>query len=129
MIIDKETEMASEQAVTASAAGSTVIDQVQPGDAIDQELYFVVLCIVAAASAGGAATVQFALQTATDAAFTTPVTLYESGAIAQADLVAGAKPVTVRVPRGAKRYLRAYFTVSGGPLTAGKFSALLTQNA
>lgn len=128
MIIDKDLMFAKDQAVTVSAAGSVVLDQGTAGDAIDQELYFCAVCTTAA-TADGAATVQVALQTATDAAFTSPITLYQSDAIAKASLVAGARTVTVRVPRGAKRYLRAYFTVATGPLTAGKFSAFLTQNA
>jgi hypothetical protein len=40
-----------------------------------------------------------------------------------ASLTLGARPVQIRVPRGAERYLRLTYTVATGPFTAGKVIA------
>jgi len=128
MLKDALSEFSSAQVVTASAAGSNVLDLGAAGDAALNELFFHVI-VRAAALADGSATVTFALQTATDFGFTTPITLYQSDAIGKANLTKGAHPVRVRVPSGAKRYLRCYYTVATGPLTAGTFDAFLSFDA
>ena len=60
--------------------------------------------------------------------FSSPSARYVSAAVGKAALTAGAKPVTVQVPHGVERYLRVYYTVASGPLTAGTFSAFLTKD-
>ena len=51
-----------------------------------------------------------------------------SDAIPKASLTAGTQVLRVSVPYGTERYLRLYFTVGTGPLTAGKFtSGLIPQ--
>lgn len=128
MVLDKLNLFCREQAVTVSAPSTDVVDLVKGGDAYGNELFFVVN-VAEAAAASGAATVVFSLETSDAEAFGTKTTLHASGEVGKAVLVKGATPVRVRVPQGVKRYLRAFFTVGTGPLTAGKFTAFLTPDA
>jgi hypothetical protein len=128
MIKDAKLVYSDAQAVTASAASASVLDHQAAGDALGMELYLVVLVDTTADSAGDAATVQVALQTSSDEAFTSPVTLIETAAIAQASVTAGAYLVKAKLPIGLLRYSRVYFTIGTENLTAGKFDAFLTPN-
>lgn len=127
MIIDKDLKMSDSQAVTVSAASTDIIDQGAAGEMYDKELFLVVQTREAALAAG-AATVNFLLETDSDSGFGTKKTLFDSGAIGKALLTLNSEPVKVRVPKGALRYLRGYFTVGTGPLTAGKFDMFLTPD-
>ena len=66
---------------------------------------------------------EFKIQTASDAAFTSPVTLYTSGAIAAASLKAGYVASVNDIPKGNLGYLRVYYDVTGSNATAGKVTA------
>lgn len=120
------------QAVTASAASTDVLDlgplthgNTRRDIGAGEPLYLVIAVLVAAAAAG-AATVNFQLQTSDDNA--TWVTLFDSGSVALADMTAGKRPVAVAVPRGVRRYLRVNYSVGTGPLTAGTFWAGLVKD-
>jgi hypothetical protein len=76
-------------------------------------------------TADGAATVAVELQTASDEDFTVPVTLTTSVLIPKAKLVQGYDLLAVPIPPNCKQFLRVYYTVANGPLTAGKFTAAL----
>lgn len=120
MIIDNLLVLGDAQVVTASAATTNVVDQLAAGDAISRGAVVQFLIDTTCAATGGASNVTFALQTATDEAFTTPVTLASSAAIAKASLTAGAVPFQAVIPPGALRYLRGYYTVDTNNLTSGK---------
>ena len=60
-----------------------------------------------------------------DAAFTAAQELVSASFLA-ADLTAGKTLLALAVPKGAKRYLRAYYTVTGTG-TAGRLSCFLTD--
>jgi hypothetical protein len=129
MYIDTELELADSQAVTASAASTNIIDFTHgaPADVgVGDHLYLVVQ-VDTAATAGGAATVTFALQTDDNSSFSSATALWTSATIAKATLVAGYKVVSMAIPEGVEQYLRLYYTVATGPLTAGAFSAFLTK--
>lgn len=134
MIIDKDLFLADAQAVTASAAtkdsdgNATVIDLSVAGDAIENELY-VVFRVDTTATADGLATVTFALQTSASSDFSSAITLLSTGAIAKASLTEDTIIYKAKIPQGVLRYLRGYFTVATGPLTAGKFDVFLTTLA
>lgn len=134
MITDKLNTFSSEQAVTVSAASTDVIDlgPLTHGNDVRDigagEPLYLVVSVDETVTADGAATVTIALQTDTVENFASPTTLFTSAAIGKADLAAGQRAVAVAVPRGVERYLRAYFTVGTGPLTAGKFSAHLVKD-
>lgn len=128
MILDKELMFSEKQAVTASAASTNVIDMGTDRElgAADVEVYGIV---DEAATAAGAATVQVALETDDNSGFSTPTTLSQTAAIGKATLVAGYKFFRMKIPYGCERFLRLYYTVATGPLTAGKFTAGIVLNS
>ena len=63
------------------------------------------------------------LQSDDNSSFSTPVNLVLSDAIPKASLTAGTQVLRVAVPYGTERYLRLFYTVATGPLTAGKFTS------
>ena len=121
MIRDSQLIMSDSQVVTATAV-STNVFLGGAGELLGEDVYFQVKAD-AAATAAGAATVNFQLQTATDAAFTSPVVLFDSGSIAKTAMTAGAKLVQAGIPVGGLGYYRVNYVVGTGPLTAGSFSA------
>lgn len=121
MYIDKNLQVSNEQAVTATAASTDVIDFGQANPDVGMtDLCSMVITVDESAAAAGAATVTFAVQDSADnAAFAdTAVT----AAIPKATLVAGYQHV-IPLPTKMRRYCRLNYTVGTGPLTAGKFSA------
>lgn len=132
MITDQLNRFSDAQAITASAASTDVIDLGPLGSAgapnantrrdigQGEPLTFFVHAR-AGFTAGGAATLQAQLQTSDDTA--TWVNLTDSGAVALANLGAGARIVAQSVPRGVRRYLRVNYTVGNGPMTAGSVDA------
>lgn len=121
MIIDHELQVSDKQAVTVSAASTDVIDfkQKTPNIGMDDQTKLVVT-VQEAAAAAGAATVTVSLQDSADNVTFTDV--ISTAAIGKADLTLG-KQIVLPMPVKLRRYVRAYYTVGTGPLTAGKFSA------
>lgn len=121
MIIDKLLQVSDGQAVTASAASTDVIDfgQANPNTGMDDRSKMVIT-VDESADAAGAATVTFSVQDSADNATFADVAV--TGAIGKANLAAG-KQVVIPMPTKLRRYCRVYYTVTTGPLTAGKFSA------
>lgn len=74
-------------------------------------------------TSGGAATLDVSLETATDEAFTTPVTLMASTQYALADLVAGKQLLPEVVPHGGLQYYRIKYVIGTAATTAGKVTA------
>lgn len=124
MFQDSLLELGDAQVVTSSAASTNVIDQSVAGQAIGKECWLEVR-VDTTCTAAGAATVVFSLETDSAVGFGTKVTMAQSAAIGKATLVGNTIAWRIRVPAGASRYLRAYYTVATGPLTAGKFDAHL----
>lgn len=128
MLLDTLNEFSDAQAVTVTADGTNVIDLgADWNSAIGRELYLHIKC-VETATAAGAATVTFALETDDNAAMSSATTLFTTAAVGKAELVAGAEVARVRVPAGAERYLNLNYAVATGPLTAGKFDAFLSPS-
>lgn len=124
MIIDKELELSSEQAVTASAA-STNVAQIS-GVGATEDLAIVVT-VKEAVTAAGAATVQFQVAIDDAEGFGTEVIALETAAIGKADLPLK-KQIIIPLPKGTlKKYLRLKYVVATGPLTAGKFDAQIVE--
>jgi hypothetical protein len=128
MYIDRQNLFGQNQALTTSAASTDYIDLGAARDIGNgQALEILVLC-TEAVTAAGAATVTVALQSDDNPSFSSPANLVLSDAIPKASLVAGTQVLRVSVPYGTERYLRLFFTVGTGPLTAGKFtSGLIPQ--
>ena len=121
MIIDKALQVSNEQAVTASAASTDLIDfgQVTPDLGLSDRASMVIT-VDESAAAAGAATVTFAVQDSADGAAFADVVV--TGAVGKALLTAGTQ-IIIPMPTSLRRYCRVNYTVGTGPLTAGKFSA------
>jgi hypothetical protein len=122
------------QAVTATAVSTNILDlrQAATPATVDEafsgpEMWLTILCSVAA-TAAGAATVTFSLESDSTADLATSATVHwTSTAIGKATLIAGYKVAQIRIPSGAyERYLGVRYTVATGPLTAGNFLAFLS---
>lgn len=121
MFIDKNLKVSNEQAVTASAASTDVIDFGQANPDIGMTDYMgMVITVDESATAAGAATVTISVQDSADNSAFADVAV--TTAIGKATLVAGFQHV-IPMPTKVRRYCRVYYTVGTGPLTAGKFSA------
>lgn len=123
MYIDRQNLFGQDQAVTASAASTDYIDLGSARDVGNGEPLEVLVLVTESATAAGAATVQVAVQTDDNSSFSSATNLVLSDAIPKASLTAGTEVLRVKVPHGTERYLRLYFTVGTGPLTAGKFTS------
>ncbi|MGE4471079.1 MAG: Bbp16 family capsid cement protein [Desulfovibrio sp.] len=85
-----------------------------------------------AVTSSGSATVQFKLLTSATSTFDSPTTLYDSGAIARADLIQGCKvtgPSGLFLPSGCMRYLKGQIIIGTAALTAGAFDMFLSPDA
>lgn len=121
MFIDKALQVSNEQTVTTTAASSDVIDlgQTNPNLGLNDHTSLAIT-VDTAVTADGAATVTFSLQDSADNSSFADVVA--TAAIGKATLVAGAQ-IVLPMPTKLRRYVRVYYTVATGPLTAGKFSA------
>lgn len=135
MILDTTLQLASAYAPTAVATNTngTYIDTVVTQDWGMGETILWYVRINATATTGGAATLQFLLQGATDAAFTTPVLMEEAPYTATlaanfaTQAIAGTE-YKVPLRRGnAYRYIRFAVAIGGAVLTAGSFDSWLTN--
>lgn len=135
MLLDKELMFSSAQVVTTAAATASTnyLDMTTAGDpGVGEEMWAVGLVREAVTASGGAANVTFAIQVDDNDSFSTPTTIFTTGAIAKATLVLGYRFMCVRlppIPAGAKeRYMRALITPDTNDLTTGKFDIFLTRN-
>ena len=121
MITDKYLRLSEDQEVLTSAVSTNTIDLSQARDVGEgKPLYMVFTVTTAFARAAGALTVTMNALIDDDAALGSPTTLASTGAIAKADLTAGARFV-LQIPPviGSKglRYLGASFTNSATAYT------------
>lgn len=136
MLMSKQDEFSSGQAVTSTAISTNVIDLLPGGDNSLTDLgngcctELVIQCTEAAAAVGEA-TVTFSLESDSTADLATSATVhFSTAAIGKASLTAGTEVARFKLPAGSyERYLGVRYTVATGPLTAGKFNAFLTPNA
>ncbi len=123
MLLDTENLFSDNQAITADAASTNVINL---ADGKYKEVAFgtpIPLHIQVTEDFATLTSLNIQVQTAEDEAFTTPVTLTETGAIAAATLKAGYVAPINFIPRGNKGYMRLYYDVTGSNATAGKITA------
>ena len=120
MLLDQNAMMSDGQTVASSAASAHTIDLGAAGNAVPGALF--VVCRAEEAFAG---LTQLSLQTDDSAEFTDAEELL-SATFALADLGEVKNLFALAMPTGAKRYLRAYYTVTGSA-TAGKLSCFVTD--
>lgn len=138
MILNNETILSDQQAITASAASTNVFDFGQQGtphgDAaalsydfgIGEPIPIIMEVNAAFDSAAGDSTLTIAFQLDSTTTFTPDETI-DLGTFTEAQLVAGFKfPIRYLPRRVNLRYGRFYYTVAGtGNFTAGKITAQL----
>jgi len=121
MLLDAQNLFSEKQAITTGTAASTNVVKFGKND-----VSFVPIIIQVAAGFSDLTSLTVNIQTATDAAFTSPVTLLSSTMLL-ADLTAGAKFPISYLPKGNLGYMRLTYTVtasentteSTGKITAG----------
>lgn len=128
MMYDKLNTFGTDQAVTATATSTDIVDLGAARDMGNGEPLELIILVTTSVTAAGAATVTFTLETDDNAGFGSPVVLASSGAIGKAVLTAGTEVLRVKLPLDAERYLRTNYTVATGPLTAGTFTAFLAHD-
>lgn len=107
MIFDRNMQVSTSQVVTASGLSTDVLDLKQDRDIGIGQPVFLIANVKAVS--GTTPTIQVAIQTADNAAMTSPVTLVSSPSVAAtANML-----IVVPLPRTNLRYLAAYYTVGG----------------
>lgn len=132
MYIDSQEILSSAQSIAAAAGDVVSTNYYDTGAAADvgigEDLYLVV-ATVAAVTSGGAATVQFVLQTADDTGFSTNLTEFPlTAAKALAALTANTVQYRGDLPVGMRRYLRVVYRIAAATTTAGTATAYFTKN-
>ena len=127
MILDNENIFSKDQAVTATADSTNVVDlglgDTGPSEALS-------LFVNAGTAFTGTGTISIALRTAdalSSGALSSPVTIATFD-ITNDQLKAGGKLVSARLPHGMKRYADLNYTV-GGTIAAGKVTAGLVLDS
>lgn len=109
MILDRNLQVSSAQALSASARSTDTIDLKQDRDiGIGETVYFV--AVVTVALAGTTPTLKVGIQTDDNAAFSSPATLVESQTLNAAPV---GTMIVVPLPRTNERHLAAYYTLGG----------------
>jgi hypothetical protein len=134
MILDVQAEFSDSQVVTTSAVSTNIYDTAPNGKSLVRDFgagdsVYLGLQVDAAATAAGAATVTITLESADNAALTSPTVHGTFGPFSIAQMTAGAQLAMAGLPYGDfKRYIGLRYTVGTGPLTGGSFSAFITVN-
>jgi len=132
MILDRLNEFSVSQEPVASGEqfSTSVVDLGSAGDAESRRMRLHIVILEVFAGAG--TTVEFELQTSITEAFSAPIKLWNSGAIAKALLVAGYKVTGeggLVMPSGGKQYFRISYTTDGAFATTGILDAFLSNDA
>ena len=132
MLTDALLQLSSAQAVTTSAVSTNTVDLSQARDIGTGNNLFVAITVDVAATAAGAATVNFQVITSAAANLGSPTIIGQTDAIGKAELTLGRKVICIPIPSAVllaqpigQRYLGVQYTVGTGPLTAGSFSAAI----
>jgi len=131
MITDAYLQLSSAQAVTASAVSTNTIDLGVARDIGTGEDLEVHISVDVAATAAGAATVNFQVITSASANLSTPTILGQTDAIPKTSLTVGARfvlPIPPSIGSNGQRYFGVQYTVATGPLTAGSFTATVVKD-
>lgn len=122
MLLDQSAILSDKQVLKTTASSANTLDLAAAGNAVQGALYVVARLDE---SLKGATKLTVALQTADTADFSNAKELV-SVAFGAEHLAAAGELFSVPFPLGAKRYVRAYYTVAGTP-SAGKVSCFVTD--
>lgn len=129
-IIDKFNEFSDAQAFTTGDNTSTFSFDTKGADIGCGENTYLSVQVDTTVTSNGAGTVEVKYVESDNADLSASTTLYTTGAIAKATLVAGYNPIrNFKIPANSKRYVGIIYTVATADLTAGKFSAFLHKDA
>lgn len=131
MILDTQELLSSAQSIAAAAGDVASTNYYDTGAAADAgigEELFLQIATVAAVTSGGAATVQFVLQTDDNTSFSSPREFPLTGALALAALTANTVQYRGRLPIGLERYIRVVYRIGTATTTAGTATTFLTKD-
>lgn len=133
MYMDANLLMSNSQASWdgGTLASTSYIDTLAAGNAMAPGARWVVQTNVSMTAASGSPTMTIALQTATDTAFTSPVTLVATAALTPAGMLATTVLADMVIPNACLRYLRTYYTVggSGGFASTGSLISMIVLDS
>ena len=121
MIIDKGLIMSDDQAITADAASTVVIDQVKAGGPFKKEMYLFVKCT---AAFNTLTSLNIKFETSSDN-FSADTTVLSTVNVLLAGLTANTVLIRAALPIGLKRYIRMNYDVVGTDPTTGSLYAAL----
>ncbi|WP_428063787.1 Bbp16 family capsid cement protein [Candidatus Avelusimicrobium fimicolum] len=122
MLLDQSAILSDKQVLKTMASSANTLDLAAAGNAVQGALYVVARLDE---SLKGATKLTVALQTADTADFSNAKELV-SVAFGAEHLAGAGELFRLPFPLGAKRYVRAYYTVAGTP-SAGKVSCFVTD--
>ena len=122
MLLDQSVIFSDKQVLTSTASSANTLDLAAAGNAVQGALYVVARLDE---SLKGATGLTVALQTADTADFSNAQELVNV-AFGAEHLAGAGELFRLPFPLGAKRYVRAYYTVAGTP-SAGKVSCFVTD--
>lgn len=137
MIIDNTLVFSDHQAVTATAASTNLWNLLAQGTPqgwisaygrdMGEGARSIPLLVEVTTTFATLTSLTVTVETDDNAAFSSATTVYTSGAVVAATLVAGYKFNLQRVPNGVlEQYVRLKYTVAGSDATAGKIFAAVT---
>lgn len=125
MFIDAQLELSNAQAITSSAKSTNEINMGTARWAKGTPMA-AVFTVDKDFGSGGSATMTLELHVkSTTNPSSGGTKVYDSGAIAEATLVAGYRKVVPLGPDINGQFIEAYHTVASGPMTAGKISTVI----
>ena len=129
-MLDQSTKLASAQAVTSTGdtASSNIYDNGSANSSdisMTGENLWINAVVDTTATSGGSATLQAVLQDSADGS--TFADVLAGPAVAVANLTSGAVLLQTQPPAGMRRYFRVMWRVGTAALTAGKFTAYVSN--
>lgn len=130
MIFDQQTLLSDQQAITASAASTNILDLGPIASGIVRDIgkgKQIPLLIQVTEAFNNLTSLKFELQVDDNSGFSSATTVWSS-TLLLADLKAGKVVIPEFIPRGTnEKFGRLYYTVTGTAPTAGKITAGVTM--